>query len=94
MEIGYVFGNLTAAAGPDSFDATDRSLSEAMSSAWVRFTKTGDPNGEGLITWPRYEKSSDQHLEFGDEIRVGSALLAKALDAFDQAFAQMRAVTH
>jgi para-nitrobenzyl esterase len=94
-EIPYVFGNgFVFGKGergfPPPFEDADRSLGAAMSGAWVQFVRTGDPNASGLPTWPRYEKSTDQHIDFGAEIRVGSGLHAQALDAYDHAFAAMR----
>jgi hypothetical protein len=41
-----------------------------MSAAWVRFAKTGNPNGSGLPSWPAVQRTALQYLEFGDEIHV------------------------
>ena len=87
-ETMYTFGNFVRPFATLVTD-TDRALSTTMMDAWVQFIRTGDPNVAGLPTWPRYTKSSDQHMEFGDEIRVGSGLHSASLDAFDAAFAKM-----
>jgi para-nitrobenzyl esterase len=50
-------------------------LAKAMSAAWVRFAAIGDPN------WPAYTAATDQHVEFGDTIKVGSELHKKEIDA-------------
>jgi para-nitrobenzyl esterase len=93
MEIGYVFGSLPAPRGPlDLYDDTDRALSMAMSLAWARFAKTGDPNGAGLPAWPRFELASERYLEFGDEIRTAENMGTAGVDMFDAAFAAMRQV--
>jgi para-nitrobenzyl esterase len=78
-EIIYVFKNLRPLHGP-----ADRRLAAAMSGAWVRFARTGDPNGDGLPHWPAYTAAGDQYLEFGDEIRVGSGLHREACDALER----------
>lgn len=78
-EIAYVFGNLRPRHG-----LVDRQLSATMSAAWVRFARTGNPNGAGLPTWPAYTLGGDQHLEFGDQIRVGSGLHREACDLLDR----------
>jgi para-nitrobenzyl esterase len=78
-EIAYVFGNLRPLHG-----RVDRQLSAAMSAAWVRFARSGDPNGADLPTWPAYTSAGDQHLEFGDQIRVGSGLHKEACDLLDR----------
>jgi para-nitrobenzyl esterase len=43
-----------------------------MSTAWLRFAATGNPNGPGLPAWPAYTAAADQYLEFGDTIKAGS----------------------
>jgi para-nitrobenzyl esterase len=94
-EIAYVFGNGFVYGNgrkgfPAPFEEADRALGHAMSGAWVQFTRTGDPNGPELPVWPRYDRSTDQHMDFGSEIRVGSGLHARTLDVYDRAFAAMR----
>jgi para-nitrobenzyl esterase len=62
-EIAYVFGT-----GRNWEDA-DRKLSDAMSSYWVNFATTGNPNGKGLPVWTKYDENKDVALGLGDEIQ-------------------------
>jgi para-nitrobenzyl esterase len=41
-----------------------------MSSYWVNFAKTGNPNGAGLVNWPAYEKQSKQVIQLDTKIEV------------------------
>jgi para-nitrobenzyl esterase len=66
-EISYVFG--TADIGRRTWDDSDRKLSDVMSSYWVNFATTGNPNGKSLPTWPNYDENKDLALGLGDEIR-------------------------
>ena len=80
-EIQYVFGNLNPKR---PWQDADRQLSDAMSSYWVNFAATGNPNGKALPKWPSYSTSSDEAIVFGDAIKVGRNVNKSALDFFDK----------
>jgi len=56
-EIEYVFGALKSQ--PNPWEPADFKVSDAMSSYWANFTKTGDPNGTGLPKWPAYQSAAN-----------------------------------
>ena len=68
-EIPYVFDTLKTAAG--RIEEVDRRLAGVMSAAWYRFAAKGDPNGEDIPVWPRYDRKSEAYMEFGDAVQVG-----------------------
>ena len=81
-EIPYVFGNrLNPLYGEDQ-------LAVLMSSYWVRFAVTGDPNGGGdAVRWPKYNIDEDNLLRFdvtaefgGDGVRVQEHVRENACD--------------
>lgn len=71
-EIPYVFDTLRTAVG--RVEEVDRKLARLMSAAWYRFAATGNPNGDDLPEWPRYEQKSEAYLEFGESVRVDRGL--------------------
>jgi para-nitrobenzyl esterase len=79
-EIAYVFGTFV---WPFPWEDTDKKLSDAMTSYWVNFAATGNPNSNNLIKWPVYNAKEDQSLEFGDQISVRSEINKTGLDFFD-----------
>ncbi|CAN5127078.1 carboxylesterase/lipase family protein [soil metagenome] len=82
-ELPYVFGNV---AGPALYgeSADDRPMARTTSAYWVRFAKTGDPNGRGETSWPRYANTTDGSLEFTNDGPVTrNALDAARLDALE-----------
>jgi para-nitrobenzyl esterase len=62
-EISYVFGNFSANTSPT---ANDQALSDQLSSYWVNFAKTGDPNGKGLPVWPPFSEASQSVMNLDD----------------------------
>ena len=66
-EIPYVFNNLKAVrvypdtSSPELSSASeaDRKLADIVSSYWVNFARTGNPNGKGLAEWPAYRDNRD-----------------------------------
>jgi len=64
----------------DSYNDQDTKLSAAMSAAWIRFARTGDPNGPGLAAWPAFSEAKESYLEFGDQVVAKAALRKNQLD--------------
>jgi para-nitrobenzyl esterase len=66
-EISFVFGTLGVGGfGPPLPPPTaqDLAVSRMAQSYWVNFARTGDPNGPGLPTWPRYDPNKDLIFDF------------------------------
>jgi para-nitrobenzyl esterase len=64
----------------DAVTVRDRRISELMSSYWVQFAKTGNPNREDLPEWPAYAGDNGPILEIGDELVVHDKLLEERMD--------------
>jgi para-nitrobenzyl esterase len=63
-EINYVFDNLYATNRPWTGD--DRKIADLMSSYWVNYAATGNPNGKGLPPWPAFDAKSPIVMQVGD----------------------------
>ncbi len=88
QELPFVFATLdqpTFIAHPPA-DASDQAMSQTMMAAWVRFAKTGDPNGQGLPAWPAYDAGSDPYLEFGRPLKVGHAFHRPEIDLMQRVY--------
>ncbi|HLY54804.1 MAG TPA: carboxylesterase/lipase family protein [Stellaceae bacterium] len=69
LEIPFVFDNLASSRLVG--DAPGRgALAAAMSDAWIRFARTGEPNHDGLPDWPRYTAENRATMIFDAECRV------------------------
>jgi carboxylesterase type B len=84
-ELPYMFNNPPA---NDSWMVLDHKLADMMSSYWVNFISTGDPNGKGLPVWPAYSAKNDsQAMVFGDTVQFGPQIEAPRLAFFDKYYA-------
>ncbi len=81
-EIAYVFGNLN----PENraYQDVDHKLAEILSSYWVNFATTGDPNAKGLPRWIPYNRDAESYMDFGDVVQVRNHLLKEQLDFLEQ----------
>jgi len=62
-DVPYAFQTLAGRDGAPP-EAADAVLSDIISSYWVNFTRTGDPNADGLAAWPAYSDASPQAMVF------------------------------
>lgn len=80
-ELPYVFGNLSDGR---PYQSVDQKLSALISSYWVNFARTGNPNGAGLPEWPLFSPADERCLELGDTVGAIPAPHKAAVDAFDR----------
>ena len=79
-EYSYVFGV------HDSYMTTneiDLALTATMQQYWINFATTGDPNGEGLPHWPRFERPEPVVQELGYDVRTIPAIEPEMCAAFE-----------
>jgi len=94
-ELVYAFGTYKAPIIPvpgQAYDDVDSALGKALMGAWVQFAKTGNPNGAGLVEWPRYASGDERCLEFGDTIRATKLPGASRIQIMQAIFKELRAV--
>jgi para-nitrobenzyl esterase len=71
--------------------ATDKKLAEQVSSYWVNFATTGDPNGKDLPKWTAYSAKDDQLMGFADAPNMTAVPNKAALDFLDGVSEKTRA---
>ncbi len=93
-EIPYVLRTLGRFTGPAAFVAAprpeDHAMSDLMSSYFVNFAKTGDPNGPGLPLWPAFTESSQTVMHFDAKSGARPAPNMTQIKAMDAYFAWRR----
>ena len=62
-DVPYAFQTLSGGRG-GAPKPEDLKLSDMISSYWVNFAKSGDPNGPGLPKWPAFAENDQQAMVF------------------------------
>jgi para-nitrobenzyl esterase len=81
-EIPFVFGNHTQLLAMSPTEA-EKPLLQSMQGYWGRMAATGDPNGDGAFTWPKYDASTDEHVVLDLTTSKGSGLKKTDCDFWD-----------
>jgi len=68
----------------------DLKVGDLVSSMWVTFAKTGNPNGAGLPEWPAFDANTEILLDIGDVLNAQPAPNKIALDLMDELPARPR----
>jgi para-nitrobenzyl esterase len=98
-EVPYVFNNVgELPLFPDRSDpklagasAPDLAVADQMSSYWVNFARSGDPNGSGLPMWQAHQPGGSDKAIILDAEPSTEHLPTKArLELYDKLYAQMR----
>jgi carboxylesterase type B len=101
-EIPYVFDNLKAVrvfpdtSSPElaSKSPADIKLADIVSSYWVNFARTGNPNGKGLATWPEFkDKATGRAMELGDTQQPRAEMPLAKFALYDKLYAKQMATT-
>jgi para-nitrobenzyl esterase len=87
-EAQFIFGNLLP---PRAWTDLDHQVSDMLSSYWVNFAASGDPNGKGLAKWPAFDdRKSDRAMVLGDQAEVGPAPNQAQLGFFESVYEKER----
>lgn len=79
-EVPFVFGNSYIGI---SLDEQQQALSKTMRGYWLGLAKSGDPNGGGAPTWPKYDAAMDQNIVLDLTISTQAGLKKAACDFWD-----------
>ena len=83
-EIPYAFNWPNGRHSPRvAWTEADKRLAERVSSYWVNFAATGDPNGKNLPKWSAYQPKDDQLLEISITPKMMPVPNKPALDFLD-----------
>jgi para-nitrobenzyl esterase len=80
MEIPFVFNNIPRCEEMTGGTKEAQSLAAKMSKAWIQFAKTGNPNHNGLPTWPAYNGSNTATMHFDNKCEVKPQLDKELFD--------------
>ena len=85
----YLFGDLEGYNAKPT--EVDRQFASALADTWVRFARTGNPNGGNVPEWPAFTSENEAYMELGPTIRAGNHLRIPQMELVARAWAERRA---
>jgi para-nitrobenzyl esterase len=70
MELPFVFNNIHRCEEMTGGTKEAYALAEKVSSAWINFARTGNPNHKGLPNWPAYNLSNTATMHFNNKCEL------------------------
>ena len=70
MELPFMFNNIELARTLTGCEKDAYNLEDKMSSAWINFIKTGNPNAKNLPKWEPYTRKNGNTMIFDNECKV------------------------
>jgi para-nitrobenzyl esterase len=61
-----------------------------MTSYWINFVRSGDPNGPGLPAWPAFSNANSKVQQLRDPISIAGVVDLKTLQVFDAVYRRLR----
>jgi para-nitrobenzyl esterase len=86
-ELWYMFDHLDQEQW--SWSAADRELAALMSHYWTNFVKSGDPNSDGMLSWPDF-RVDGKVLHLGESAVVDGVPNVDRLRVFDAVYDAVR----
>jgi len=87
-ELWYVFDHLNQE--PWRWSNADRKVAQEMSSYWVNFARSGNPNSPDLPPWPVFTNAESKVLDISDPITVDGVTNINGLKVFDAVYTSVR----
>jgi para-nitrobenzyl esterase len=83
LEIGFVFDNVTKSESMSGIGAEQQRIADLMSTSWIAFARTGDPNNSLVPKWPAYDVKARPSMVFAPEPRIANDIRGKERRLFD-----------
>ncbi len=79
-ELVYVFGT------SPNYTGTTKMVSDRMQGYWTQFATSGDPNGGGLLAWPKFTEAANVRVNFGLDSTIIKDFHAKECAFWEKAY--------
>jgi para-nitrobenzyl esterase len=82
LEIPFVFDNIETSKRFVGEGDGPAAMAEQMSSSWIAFAKTGDPNNQAIPSWPPYSVDKRESMVFNVESAVAGDFASVERDTY------------